>query len=62
MHAAGHPSNLLTNSIAVEHGLHPFGVFEFGQLACPGARRHRLPDADRTLAAASTSTSTSPTA
>ncbi len=31
----GTSSNLLTNSIAVEHGLHPFGVFEFGQLGVP---------------------------
>ncbi|HEY2395478.1 MAG TPA: SLC13 family permease [Rudaea sp.] len=31
----GTSSNLLTNSIAVEHGLHPFGVFEFGRLGVP---------------------------
>jgi di/tricarboxylate transporter len=31
----GTSSNLLTNSIAVEHGLHPFGVFEFARLGVP---------------------------
>ena len=31
----GTSSNLLTNSIAVEHGLRPFGVFEFGRLGVP---------------------------
>lgn len=31
----GTSSNLLTNSIAVEHGLHAFGVFEFGRLGVP---------------------------
>ena len=31
----GTSSNLLTNSIATEHGLPPFGVFEFGQLGVP---------------------------
>lgn len=31
----GTSSNLLTNSIAVEHGLQAFGVFEFGKLGVP---------------------------
>ena len=31
----GTSSNLLTNSIATEHGLPAFGVFEFGQLGVP---------------------------
>jgi di/tricarboxylate transporter len=31
----GTSSNLLTNSIAVEHGLRAFGVFEFGRLGVP---------------------------
>ena len=31
----GTSSNLLTNSIAVEHGLPAFGVFEFGKLGVP---------------------------
>lgn len=31
----GTSSNLLTNSIAIEHGLRPFGVFEFGRLGVP---------------------------
>ena len=31
----GTSSNLLTNSLAVEHGLAPFGVFEFTRLGAP---------------------------
>jgi di/tricarboxylate transporter len=31
----GTSSNLLTNSIAIEHGLPPFGVFEFARLGVP---------------------------
>jgi di/tricarboxylate transporter len=31
----GTSSNLLTNSIAIEHGLPAFGVFEFGRLGVP---------------------------
>jgi di/tricarboxylate transporter len=31
----GTSSNLLSNSIAVEHGLHAFGVFEFARLGVP---------------------------
>ena len=31
----GTSSNLLTNSIAIEHGMRPFGVFEFGRLGVP---------------------------